>query len=329
MTEPQRTFLNVPGLLEQSQPRAAGMRLWQAFGLFILVVLVSALLSSQGGEMARLVSFFSYIVMLGLVGGMILISRSAFNQARGEQMMLESVEELVRLRRWPDAAAMLDQLLSRPTRTPQARAQGLIFLTGVLARYNRFDDAIAVQNELLEHVPLDPGTQHGLRLARAMAMLRADHLFDADRAISELRRQVSRAGRAMIEARPESEIVPASATGATGESELPNPDQPQSLSAGLALVELYRDVKTGHPAEAVELFNSTLPALRSQLGHRLADAHALAARAYDLLDNPAEAQQHYHNATLLSPPVELHRRYPETQALAQKYRSAQPPQEGA
>ena len=29
----------------------------------------------------------------------------------------------------------------------------MIFLTGVLARYNRFDDAIAVQNELLEHAP--------------------------------------------------------------------------------------------------------------------------------------------------------------------------------
>jgi hypothetical protein len=317
MSEPTRAFLDVPTLLQQSQPRATGVRLWQAFGVFLIVVLASAILSSRGGEVARLVNFFSGFVMLGLIGAMILISRSAFNHARTEQLQLESIEELVRLRRWPEAAGMLDQLLSRPTRTLAARIQGLIFLTGVLARYNRFDDAIAVQNELLEHAPLDPGTMHGLRLARAMAMLRADHLFDADRAINELRRQVTRAGRAASEAQSPDDLAPTS------------PDQPQSLSAGLALVELYRDVKTGHPAEAVELFNSTLPALRQQLGHRVADAHVLVARAHDLLDRADEAAKHYHNATVLAPAVELHRRYPETQALASKYPAAQAPQEAA
>jgi hypothetical protein len=317
MDEPQPTYLDVPTLLEQSQPRPGGVRLWQAFGVFVLVVLVSAFLSSRGGHLAAVINFFSYLVMLGLIGAMILISRSAFNHARDEQLQLECIEELVRLRRWPEAATMLDRLLGRPTRTLQARVQGLIFLTGVLARYNRFDDAITVQNELLDHAPLDPGTMHGLRLARAMAMLRADHLFDADRAISELRRHVTRAGRAMSD-----EL--------SGSTDVPQAEQtPQSLSAGLALVELYRDVKTGHPAEAIELFKSTLPALREQLGHRVADAHALVARAFDLLEQPEPAQTHYRNATLLSPAVELHRRYPETQALAGRYRPADAPQEAA
>jgi tetratricopeptide (TPR) repeat protein len=317
MNEPQPGFLDVPTLLEQSQPRSSGMRAWQALGVFMLVVLGSAYLSSRSGQMAGLVQFFSYLIMLGLIGAMILLSRMAFNRARDEHLILESIEELVRLRRWPQAAATLQQLLSQPTRTLQARVQGLIFLTGVLARYNRFDDAITVQNELLDNAPLDPGTQHGLRLARAMAMLRADHLFDADRAIVELRRQVLRAGRAMSESQ---ELADPTTT---------PPDQPQSLSAGLALVELYRDVKTGHPAEAIELFNSTLPALREQLGHRVADAHALVARAYDLLEQPQAAQQHYRNATLLSPTVELHRRYPETQVLSGKYEPAAAPKEMA
>ena len=67
---------------------------------------------------------------------------------------------------------------------------------------------------------------HGLRLARAMAMLREDHLFDADRAISELRRQVSRAGRAMNESQASEDE----------QDENPEPiaqETPQSLSAGL------------------------------------------------------------------------------------------------
>ena len=31
--------------------------------------------------------------------------------------------------------------------------------------------------------------------------------------------------------------------------------------------EIYRDVKTGHPQEAVEMFEKSLPILRSHLGH--------------------------------------------------------------
>jgi tetratricopeptide (TPR) repeat protein len=196
----------------------------------------------------------------------------------------------------------------------------LIFLTAVLARYNRFEDAIAVQDYLLQTMPLDGGTAHGLRLARVMAMLREDHLFDADRAINELRRQVSRAGRARDQA-----VAQLAGT------EPQEPQDPQSLSAGLALIEIYRDVKTGHPAEAVELFEQTLPTLREQLGHRVADAWVLLARAYDMLGRDAEAAAAYQKATLLQPAVELHRRYPETASLADKYppATAPPPLQGA
>jgi hypothetical protein len=123
-----------------------------------------------------------------------------------------------------------------------------------------------------------------------MAMLREDHLVDADRAISELRR-----GPAARE------------------------------SAGLALVELYRDVKTGHPAEAVELFEARHPVLRDQLGIRVCDAYGLAARAYDLLGRDSEAARAWERATLLSPPAELARRYPELQPLIGKLSPAEMP----
>lgn len=100
-------------------------------------------------------------------------------------------------------------------------------------------------------------------------------------------------------------------------------------SAGLALVEIYRDVKTGHPAEAVEMFENRLPVLRRQLSHRVADAWGLVARAYDLLDRRQEAQTAYENATILMPLGELVRRYPEIEAMASRYQPASAPVEVA
>ena len=315
-------FLDVPRLVELSMPRRSPVRAWQLAGIFMLVVIASTYFSTQGGQAAMITEIVSGLAMFGLVVAMGVISWNIVRKTREEQNTVEAIDELIRLRRWPEAGMMIEQLLSRPTRTPQARAHGLIFLTSVLARYNRFEDAIAVQNYLLENLQFDPGTVHGLRLSRAMAMLREDHLFDADKAINELRRQVSRAERSASqtdndEPQTESESQPADSSA------------PQALSAGLALVEIYRDVKTGHPQEAIDLFESTAPAIREQLGHRVADAHVLVAKAYDLLSRPNEAQTSYERATLLAPPAELHRRYPETAALAQKYQPAIAPKEAA
>jgi hypothetical protein len=170
------------------------------------------------------------------------------------------------------------------------RCQALVYLASVLARYHRFDDAIAVQDHLLDNELIDAPLAFALRVGRAMAMLREDHLFDADRAISELRRLEG-----------------------TGES------------AGLALVEIYRDVKTGHPDEAIDLFETKLPAMRDQLGHRVADAYALAARAYDLRSRDADARDAWAKATLLAPPGELVRRYPEVTVIAEKFPASPAP----
>jgi tetratricopeptide (TPR) repeat protein len=189
---------------------------------------------------------------------------------------------------------MLQTMLSRPARSPLARAQSLLYLAMVLARYHRFEDSVAVHDYILGEIPLDDVTDHAVRLGRAMSLLREDNLLDADRAIAELRR---------------------TSRGVD--------------SAGLALVEIYRDVKTGHPAEAIEMFEKQLQVLRRQLSHRVADAWALVARAYDLLDRRQDAQTAYDNATLLMPLAELTRRYPEISPLATKYQPAPAPSEVA
>jgi tetratricopeptide (TPR) repeat protein len=290
------SLFDVPALLESSQPRARVGLFWYALGGFLLVVL-GATLVSQGSETGRrLVDALSAVLMVAVLAGMMAFTFVTVRRHRAEQQEIEAAAELVQLRRWPEAAAVLGEALSRPARSGALRAQALIYLASVLARYHRFDDAIAVLNHLLDNDGVDASTAHGLRLGRVMAMLREDHLFDADRALAELRRTVAAAG---VE------------------------------SAGLALVEIYRDVKTGHPEEAVAIFEQRLEAMRDQLGHRVADAYALAARAYDLLGRTAEAQDAYARATLLAPLIELHRRYPEVEKLAGKYHPSPAPPEAA
>ena len=293
---PSPPFLDVPSLLESSKPRARVSWFWYAAGGFLLVVMSATLLSGHSDTGKRLVDALSALMMVVLISGMMVMTVATVRRHRAEQEQVEAASEMMQLRRWPQAALLLREILSRPARGIGLRSQALIYLGAVLARYHRFTDAIAVYDHLLDHQLVDGGTAYGLRLGRVMAMLREDHLFDADRAIAELRRMGNSAG---------------------------------VDSGGLALVEIYRDVRTGHPDEAVAIFEDKLPVLRDQLGHRVADAYALAARAYDLLGRAAEAQDAYTKATLLAPLVELHRRYPDVEKLAGRYQPAAAPAEAA
>ena len=283
-------FLDVPALIERSQPHPRVGLFGYAAGLFLLVVVSSAYVTSRSPQLEGVVDALSKIAFVAIMTGLALMTSWLVRRQREEMKRVEGLEELVQLRRWPDAAEEVQSLLSTPTRTPQARVQALIFLSSILARYGRFGDAIAVHDHLLETIRFDDTTAHGIRLGRAMAMLREDHLVDADRAISELRR-----------------------TSADRDS------------AGLALVQLYRDVKTGHPTEAIEHFAAALPLFQSQLGHRTGDAYALLAKAYDLLNRTGEARDAYEKATLLTAVSELNRRYPEVASLATNYQPAPPP----
>jgi hypothetical protein len=281
--EDRPDFLDVSALIERSQPRPRVAWFWYAVGLFLLLIMTASYLTTRHPELTGLVNLLSGGLMFLLVVGISGVTFYIVQRQRGEQQQLEGLEELVQLRRWPEAARLAHRLLGRPTWTPVARVQGLIYLSMILARYHRFEDAIRVQDHILQSVRLDPQTEYGLKLGRAMAMLREDHLFDADRAINELRR--------------------------LGEGK----------SGGLALVEIYRDVKTGHPQEAVEMFSSRLTQMKTQLGHRVGDAYALAAKAFDLLGRDAEARRAWLDATVLTAVDELKRRYPELATLEAKY----------
>jgi tetratricopeptide (TPR) repeat protein len=286
-------FLDVPFLIEASEPRPRLFSMRMAIGSLIASLIFSFFFARSSAEAAIATSLASGFMLLAVIA-MAAISVHEIRAARAEGARLEAIEELLQLRRWPEAAINLQLFLSRPARSPAARAQALLFLTTVLMRYHRFEDSLKVYDYLLEELPLDDAAQNGVQLGRAMALLREDNLYDADRAIAELRR----ANRG-------------------------------NESPGLALVEIYRDVKTGHPAEAIEMFEKRLGSLRKHMGHRLADAWALASRAYDLLGREAEAITAYQNATCLSPLIELQRRYPEILPLAKKFLPAPAPVEVA
>lgn len=239
----------------------------------------------------------SALALLGTLVGVIATSASAYRGLVVEQQRVQHAEDLVQLRRWQEAATLLGDLLSRPMRTPVARWRALVMLSAVLMRYHRFEDAITVHDVLLDGQVLDPRGDYGVRVARAMALLRVDRLYDADRAINELRRLTVRSDERR---RPDGigGWLPASAD-----------------SGGLALVEMYRDVKTGHPQEAVDVFRDALPALRRQLGVQAGQAYALAARAAELLGREDDARRWWHDATTLVPVEELTRRYSEVESL--------------
>jgi tetratricopeptide (TPR) repeat protein len=286
-------FLDVPVLLDasQPQPRIPWLGLATLACVGILVMLFAGF---AGSDSARgVVPLLLFVVAIVLFTLMRLLVRFRMQQTRADRNAVAAIMELVHLRRWPEAAVTIQQFLSKPARTLQLRTEALIYLASVLARYHRFDDAIAVHTYLLDNDLCAGGTAYGLKLGRAMAMLREDHLFDADRAINDLRRNGP-------------------------------PD-----SAGFFLLDMFRDVKTGHPDEAIRVFEDKLTVFRDQLGHRLGDAYILAARAYDLLDRKPEAADAFRKATLLEPLIELCRRYPEVQKLIGKYAPAPPPVEMA
>ncbi|MDB5297695.1 MAG: hypothetical protein JWO31_3678 [Phycisphaerales bacterium] len=270
-------------------------RLWFFLGGMLLVMASSAAFSGVAGSGRLAVEIFSGMLMAGLMAAVVAASAAAVRRVRAQQELIEGVGELLQLRRWAEAAGQLDRFLSAPARTAGLRVQGLIYLGAVLARYQRFGDALTVYEHVLAADAVDAGTAYGLRLGRAMAMLREDHLVDADRAISELKR-----------------------AGPTG-----------TAAAGLALVELYRDVKTGHADDAVTRFAKVLPIVRQHLGHRASDAWGLVARAYDVLGRTADAAAAYRTATLLAPAVELSRRYPELLKLEGRYEPTYAPPEAA
>lgn len=293
---------DVPALLDKSRPRPV---LRQA-GRALLAIWGVALIGPLFGLNAAALQSAAMIATLG--GSLFLISLGA--AMRRENLAVDHVETLLALRRTDAAVPLLHGLMSRPMHGPEHRLRAILLLGATLSRLGRTDDAIHVYGELVDREGLAGPGGATVKTARATEMLRADHLFDADRAINDLRRLLDRGGVA-------AEMKQFDATLTHG----PDP----AAMAGLRLLELHRDIKTGHLTEAVDHFTAELPMLRQGLGHRVAEAHALVAVALHQLNRPDEAAARYADATALAPLGELVRKYPELWPLTQAYPATLPP----
>jgi hypothetical protein len=289
-------------LVDQSRPKPA---IRQA-GRAILALWIGALVGPILGLNANVLEM---IALLGTVGMSIYLS-SLGAAARRENAAVDELEGLVALRRVEEAAGPLQRLMSRPMRAVDNRLRAMLLLGAVLARMDRHDDALSVFDTLIDQEGLAGPGGATVKLARAHEMLRADRLYDADRAINDLRRLLDRGG-VTAEVQQFDDTIDW------------RPD-PAAL-AGLRLLELHRDIKTGHDAEALLHFTTELDLLRNGLGHRVADAHALAAVAAHRMNEPALAQQRFADATALAPLSELVKRYSDLWPLCSVYQPTPPP----
>jgi len=320
----------VGALLEQSRPSAGSRRIGLLVPLAWMGVFAAAAARLPTVEQT-LISF----IAIGVTLGISLILRAAAGGAARERETLSQFEDNLALKQIAAAMGGLVGLLSRPMRTPEGRLRALILLATALARSDRQDEALQLYDELLERERLGGPGADVVRVARAMAMLRNDRLFDADRAITDLRQRLKRPAELPppqplaelinddeeAEVQPEPAIVPVEdlepAAGLT--------EHGVRLYAGVRLVELYRDVKTGHLDDALALFDTEREALRRGLGHRYAEALALVAAAHDRLNHADEAARAFADATALAPVVDLIRKYPELAQLPTKYAITPPP----
>lgn len=266
--------LNLDRLLEASKPQRQQSLVMP---VFLLGVLVASLLSLRGGN-----PLLEAVVPLVFAGSIVVAVVHASGLARRQQRekdLLRQADEAIRLGNWDQAAAVVQQLLSRPVMVPQARVQGLIYLGAVLVRQGQFLETLRLYDQLLQTVAFPPQIAVSLRCARVYAMLREEHLSDAYQAIAHLKRE-----------------APAE-------------------SAMLSLLEIYRLVKTGHHEDALQLFGQKQVQMAAQLGHRSCDGWALAAAAAQAIGREQEADGHARNAGLLGNVREITHRFPECTAI--------------
>src|SRR5690349_2791579 len=102
-------FLDVPYLLDASQPRARGSWFAPGIATLIVVVFVSAYFSSKSPTYKSIVDAISALAMIGVVIAMGVVMWTTVRRQQGERARIDAIEELVQLRRWQQAAAMLQR----------------------------------------------------------------------------------------------------------------------------------------------------------------------------------------------------------------------------
>src|SRR5207248_266236 len=107
--------VDVHELIERSQPQPRVGWFGYALGVFLLVVLTSAYVTTRWGNLRPVVDVISRVLMVGIISGMALMTSLTVRRQREEMKRIEALEELVQLRRWPEALETSRAILLQPT----------------------------------------------------------------------------------------------------------------------------------------------------------------------------------------------------------------------
>lgn len=248
--------------------------------LFLMGMLLAAVYLLRGGN--PLLEGLIPVVFAGSIVVAVLHTARIARRQQREKDAVRVIDESIRLGQWETADAVTTQLLEKPVMLPQVRVQALIYLGAILVRQGQYQQVLDLYDHLLGTMAFPPQIAVSLKCVRVYAMLRGEFLSDAYQAIVQLKREAP-GGLAM-----------------------------------LSLLELYRLVKMGHPADALELFGQSQTQMAAQLGHRSCDGWALAAAAAMALGREQDAEGYARNAGLLGDVREIAKRFPECKAIVDR-----------
>ena len=116
MTPSGPPFVDVQALLDSSRPKQRVNWFWYSVGIFLLISLGAAYISASSPTGKMIVEGGSVFFTIGLITVMSMVTAFTVRKVRASQMQIEAAAELVQLRRWPQAGALLTQILSCPER---------------------------------------------------------------------------------------------------------------------------------------------------------------------------------------------------------------------
>lgn len=204
---------------------------------------------------------------------------------------LQEAMEAVLLQDWATARQVVCELLRCPIRQPTIRTQSLLALAAVAETDQHYDSAQRICEYILQTGIGSPLQQHTAEVALGAALLRTGQTTDAVALIDRL---------AVL-------------------------DLPGPLKAQVELLALFREVTMGHADDSVRRADERKELFRTHLGTRAGYGYALMAAAFDRMQQSEPALRFWHDATLLIPPQELLKRFPEMKSVADRYPAVEYP----
>lgn len=273
------------------------------FPVLAVVILLGAtvgaglLMAPATGGLAQVMQrTIALLVPLGALAYAMFWSAQMAAEFRREAREVRAASEAESLGRQQEVELLLCKLLSGPMLSPLHRVDVLWLYIAALHKRGRFADVcVTAERMLAEGVPASMVA--ALRGARAHALLREDQLVDADRALTELRRE-DVAGDGVAETL-------------------------------YRLLGMLRDVSNGHPEEALSTYREYRDTSLALMGSRASSADALAAAAAHALGRREEAQAYWYRATVLESAGELVAKYPVVRGVSEAYEATPVPAEVA